>query len=113
MGMNQHFRSSASWDDAVNLLDHSFPLVEGSHRTATAYLVYFDHLLVIQPDGTATGLRTPSQFIEADGNEASPHYILLDNHGLQVEIETERANSSDHADQSGYRMQLLTQLQSA
>jgi hypothetical protein len=45
MGMTQQFKTSASWDQAISFLDHSFPLAEGSHASAKAYLVYFDHLL--------------------------------------------------------------------
>ena len=113
MGMNQHFRSSASWDQAINLLDHSFPLAQGSHSTATAYLVYFDHLLVIQADGSTTGLSNPSQFVEAGGNEQAPQSILLDNHGLQVEIEPAQPCAANRSTQPAHRMQLLTPLETA
>jgi len=111
MGMNQHFRTSASWDQAIDLLDHSFPLAHGSHSTASAYLVYFDHLLVIQSDGSTTGLSSPSQFVEAGGNEEAPQSILLENHGLQVEIEPAYPCANNRAAQPQHRMQLLTQLQ--
>lgn len=113
MGMNQQFRSSASWDQSISLLDHSFPLVQGSHSTATAYLVYFDHLLVIQADGSTTGLSSPSQFVEAGGNAEAPQSILLDNHGLQVEIEPAQSACNHPGSQPRHRMQLLTQLQNA
>lgn len=110
MGMNQHFRTTASWDQAITLLDHSFPLAQGSHRTAAAYLVYFEHLLVIQADGTTTGLCRPSQFVEAGGDEQSPQSILLEHNGLQVEIEpAQHCANNDHV-QPLHRMQLLTQL---
>lgn len=113
MGMKQHFRTSANWDQAINLLDHSFPLAQGSHSTASAYLVYFDHLLVIQADGSTTGLSTPSQFVEAGGNAEAPQSILLDNHGLQVEIEPAQSCASNRSAQPRHRMQLLTQLHNA
>ena len=113
MGINQQFRTSASWDQAVNLLDHSFPLVQGSHRTASTYLVYFDHLLVIQADGSTTGLSNPSQFVEAEGDGEAPESILLDNHGLQVEIEPSQATAGNPHRQPRHRMQLLTQLHTA
>ena len=113
MGMNQQFKTSASWDQAISFLDQSFPLAEGSHASATAYLVYFDHLLVIQADGSATGLSNPSQFVEAGGNEESPQSILLSNNGLQVEIEPDQACSKAQGSMPNHRMQLLTQIFSA
>lgn len=113
MGMNQHFRTSASWDQAIGFLDQKFPLAEGSHGSATAYLVYFDHLLVIQADGTSTGLSQPSQFIEAGGNEEAPQSILLEHEGIQVEIEPAQTSGPQCAHGCNHRMQLLTQFETA
>ena len=110
MGMTQQFKTSASWDQAISFLDHSFPLAEGSHALAKAYLVYFDHLLVIQADGSATGLSSPSQFLEAGGNEESPQSILLQSNGLQVEIEPDQACANAQGSMPNHRMQLLTQV---
>jgi len=108
MGMNQHFRTTASWDQAVNLLDHSFPLTEGSHGSVTSYLTYFDHLVAIQADGTTTGLVHPAQFVEASGLEDAPSCIRLEHKGLQVEIEPGRRQSGSLHSAAGHRMQLLT-----
>lgn len=110
MGMTQQFKTSANWDQAISFLDHSFPLAEGSHASATAYLVYFDHLLVIQADGSATGLSSPSQFVEAGGNEESPQSILLQNEGVQVEIEPDQTCANAQGAMPNHRMQLLTQI---
>lgn len=110
MGMNQHFRTTANWDQAISFLDKSFPLAEGSHAAATAYLVYFDHLLIIRADGSTTGLSSPSQFVEAGGNEESPQSILLENNGLQVEIEPDQAGAKRPGVMPNHRMQLLTQI---
>lgn len=110
MGMNQQFRTTTSWDQAIDMLDHSFPLSEGSHATAVAYLSYFDHLLVIQADGSATGLAKPSQFVEASGLEEAPCCILLEHNGLQVEIEPGRQCAVQGQTHAGHRMQLLTQI---
>lgn len=108
--MTQQFKTSASWDQAISFLDHSFPLAEGSHASAKAYLVYFDHLLVIQADGSTTGLSSPSQFVEAGGNEESPQSILLQSNGLQVEIEPDQACANAQGSMPNHRMQLLTQV---
>jgi len=113
MGMNQQFKTSAEWDQAVSFLDQSFPLARGSHGTATAYLVYFDHLLVIQMDGSTTGLSSPSQFLEAGGNEECPQSILLESNGLQVEIEPDQSCGKVLKTVPKHRMQLLTQWQQA
>ncbi len=110
MGMNQQFKTSASWDQAINFLDKSFPLAEGSHAAANAYLVYFDHLLIIRADGTMTGLSSPAQFVEAGGNEESPQSILLESNGVQVEIEPDQAGAKCAGSMPNHRMQLLTQL---
>jgi len=110
MGMNQLFKTSANWDQAVSFLDQSFPLAKGSHGTATAYLVYFDHLVVIQEDGSATGLSQPLQFVEAGGNEECPQSILLEHNGLQVEIEPSQSCKNTRSAAPKHRMQLLTKL---
>ena len=112
MGMNQSFKTSANWDQAIDFLDTSFPLNEGSHGSAKAYLVYFDHLLVIQADGSSTGLSYPSQFIEAGGNEEAPRSILLEHKGIQVEIEPAQLCSDQANERPVHRMQLLTQMES-
>lgn len=109
MGVEQQFRSTANWDQAVQFLDHSFPLADGSHSEATAYLSYFDHLLVIKRDGTATGLVKPSQFTHASGIEEAPCCVHLEHKGLQVEIEPgRRCAVSGKSD--GHRIQLLTDI---
>jgi len=113
MGMNQSFKTSATWDQAINFLDQSFPLTEGSHATAQAYLVYFDHLLVIQADGSTTGLSRPSQFVEAGGNEEAPQSILLEQNGLQVEIEPAQKCADGTSAHPAHRMQLLTRMEAA
>lgn len=110
MGMKQHFRTSASWDQATTMLDQAFPLVQGSHSTASSYLVYFDHLLVIQADGTSTGLRHPAQFIEAGGVDEAPQSILLEHNGIQVEIEPGRIPTPQDKARPVHRMQLLTNI---
>ena len=108
MGTNQRFRTSASWEQSIQMLDTLFPLAEGSHGTATAYLVHFDHLVIIQADGAVTSLVHSKQFIEAGGNWEAPQSILLENNGLQVEIEPQRLATRSNG--STHRMQLLTRI---
>lgn len=113
MGMNQQFRTTASWDQAIDLLDYRFPLTEGSHGSVTSYLTYFDHLIAIQSDGTTTGLVHPSQFVEASGVEDAPSCIRLEHEGLQVEIEPGRTHGGSGQNVPEHRMQLLTDIAAA
>lgn len=111
MGMNRQFRTTASWDQAIEMLDGVFPLVRGSHATVRTYLVYFDHLLAIQADGTSTGLANPSQFREAGGCEECPQSVLLQNGSLMVEIEPASQRVGGTALPIGqHRLQLLTEI---
>jgi len=87
MGIYTQFSKNPGWEQAAELLDQSFPLATGSHRDVTAYLVYFEHLLAIQADGSATGLATPTQFVDVQGSRENPLAIVLEHQGMQVEIE--------------------------
>lgn len=110
MGMNQPFRTSASWNQAIHMLDATFPLAEGSHGNATAYLVHFEQLAVFLADGSVTTLRHPSQFIDADGDPQAPESILLEQQGIQVEIEPLGRQASANGQCPQHRLQLLTTL---
>lgn len=108
MGTNQPFRTSASWDQAIKMLDSMFPLQQGSHGSVKGYMMHFDHLVMIQADGSATALKRPSQFVEAGGNYEAPSSILLEQDGMQVEIEPASQSAAVTGCCSGHRMQLLT-----
>ncbi|MGQ7844248.1 hypothetical protein ACUNV4_07225 [Granulosicoccus sp. 3-233] len=110
MGTQQSFRTSTSWDQAVSMLDLSFPLADGSHGSVAAYLLHFDHLAAIMVDGSVTALRRPAQFIEASGNPEAPQSILLEQQGIQVEIETVTRKVTATTDDPQHRLQLLTTL---
>lgn len=110
MGMSQPFRTTASWDDATQMLDTTFPLMEGSHGTVSAYLMHFDHLVAIQADGSVTSLRQPSQFIEAGGNPECPQSIILKHQGILVDIEPATRTASTSGKGPRHRLQLLTTL---
>ena len=113
MSTSQTTEFDQSWRRAAELLDSRFPLHEGSHRSATDYIVQFEHLLVIRSDGSCTGLARPSQFVEAGGHSDAPQSILLEEDGFQVEIEPDRgALAPVGAAPREHRMQLLTNLTS-
>lgn len=113
MGTTQPFRSSASWEQAIELLDTLFPLNSGSHGSVKGYMMHFDHLVVIQDDDQITSLKNPGQFVEAGGNFEAPTSILLEQNGLQVEIEPASHSASVCGCHSGHRMQLVTSIQAA
>ena len=113
MGMIRSTGFDTSWTRAAELLDATFPLASGSHGEAAEYLVHGEHLLVILPDGTCTGLARAGQFVEAGGHPEAPRSILLEHEGLQVEIEpcTRRAAAAGLCRE--HRLQLLTALEAA
>lgn len=112
MGINQPFRSSANWDQAISMLDTLFPLTQGSHGSVKGYMMYFDHLVMVQADGSSTSLKKPAQFVEAGGNHEAPDSIVLEENGLQVEIEPATFSASVSGCSAGHRMQLLTTIPS-
>ncbi|MGI9270532.1 MAG: malate synthase G [Woeseiaceae bacterium] len=74
---------------AADFLDRAVPLQDGSHNDVTAYNIDTSQssaaLSVELGDGTSTSLAVAEQFIafsEADGSQS----ILLQNHGLHIEI---------------------------
>lgn len=113
MGTNQPIDFDTSWEQATELLDASFPLADGSHRQAADYLVHGEHLLVILRDGTCTGLARSGQFVEAGGDPEAPRSILLENDGLQVEIEpcSRAARAAGRCRE--HRLELLTEIAAA
>jgi len=67
------------------LLDQAAPLSEGSHTEATAYRVDAEGLVV----ESATGIRRladPAAFVGHTGDADAPTAILLQHHGLHLEI---------------------------
>ena len=70
---------------ARQVLDEAAPLDSVSHRNAQAYRVEDAQLVVVTSAGEF-GLADPSQFRGYRGDAANPASILLERHGLHVEI---------------------------
>ena len=70
---------------ARDFLDQYFPAEGGSHVDATAYRIHGNGL-VIDIDGKASSLKTPSKFAGFTGNTDQPSSIILVNNGLHAEI---------------------------
>ena len=110
MGMKQPIELDTGWALATDTLDESFPLASGSHRDAADYLVQQGHLLVIRADGTCTGLARPGQLVEFDGEAQAPEAIVLEEDGLQVEIEPRARRGAVAANALEHRVQLMAVL---
>lgn len=81
-------------------LDEHFPLAEGSHSSATGYRVEGDRLVVSSEAGE-TGLADRGQYKGHRGEPSTPQGVLLEHHGLHVEILIDRDGSIGSTDDAG------------
>ncbi|MFT4924674.1 MAG: malate synthase [Phenylobacterium sp.] len=86
---------------AKDFLDQTFPLTSGSHRDVTSYLVYYQHLLAMFPDGSTVGLSNPAQFVALGGHKEQPDALVLKNNGLHVIIDINRDGANGATDLAG------------
>ncbi|MEX0738561.1 MAG: malate synthase G [Pseudohongiella sp.] len=86
---------------ARDFLDRAFPLADGSHHQATAYLIDEARLVVELVNGTRTALRQPGQWTGLTGSPEQPDSIILCNHGLHVDIEFDRTGAIGSKAQAG------------
>lgn len=70
-----------------HLLDQAAPLIDASHRDATAYQVDNAELVVTLSSGERVGLVEADKFVGFNGTESAPTAILLKNNGLHIEIQ--------------------------
>ena len=83
------------------VLDQAVPLASGSHRNATGYTIAGGALKVALSDGTQTTLSRLSQLKGFLGAEASPTALLLENHGLHIEVRIDRTHPIGRDDPAG------------
>ncbi len=88
-----------SW--ARDFLDQSFPLAQGSHHDVTGYQVVDSLMQMTLGSGQHTGLLDPDQFVAFDGNHSSPHCLLMQNHGLHVELQFDTQSPIGKTDLAG------------
>ncbi len=69
-----------------HFLDRNFPLEKGTHRHVTRYRVADGELIMHMGDGSSTPLLRPRGFAGYCGDPAAPDTLLLQKHGLHVEI---------------------------
>jgi malate synthase len=88
-------------------LDQAAPLASGSHADAVGYRVVAGQLQVGLANGMHSGLRQPEKFRGHQGEAAQPSAILLQNHGLHVEIQIDPRSPIGQTDAAGVKDLLL------
>jgi malate synthase len=68
------------------LLNRNFPLEKYSHFHATRYYVEKGELMVEMGDGNCTPLLRPEAFVGYRGPKERPTLVLLEKHGLHLEL---------------------------
>ena len=86
---------------ARDFLDQSFALADGSHRDAVSYQVSDGGLEVVLKDGRTAGLQHSAAFRGFQGERGSPSVLLLQHHGLHVELHIDRAHYIGRDDAAG------------
>ena len=86
---------------ARHVLDRTAPLKKGSHLDAVAYRVEGGALAVALKNGSVSGLATAAQFVGYQGAAAAPSSVLLQHHGLHLDIRIDRSTAIGAADAAG------------
>ncbi|MCF2857018.1 malate synthase [Pseudoalteromonas sp. SMS1] len=86
---------------AKQFLDQHCPLEFGSHTQVSAYVVYYNHLMVFFADGQHCGLKNTKQFVALCGHKESPSTILLQKEdGLHIELSFNSAGDTGKYDKA-------------
>ena len=88
---------------AMDFLDETFPLNEGSHREVTQYAIKDQALFMILPNGQLTSLSNPNKFCGYTGNSDNPSSVLFVNHGLHVDLLFDRQHPVGQAHPAGIK----------
>jgi malate synthase len=83
------------------VLDRCAPLKKGSHIDSTLYRVDGGELKVTLKDGSVVGLAKPAQLVGWQGDAAAPSSVLLQHHGLHLDIRIDRSHSIGKDDPAG------------
>jgi len=83
------------------VLDRCAPLQRGSHIDSTQYRVEGGDLRVTLKDGREVGLAKPAQLVGWQGDAAAPSSVLLQHHGLHLDIRIDRSHSIGKDDPAG------------
>ena len=86
---------------ARHVLDRTAPLQTGSHLDSVGYRVEGGLLSVALKDGRSSGLAHPRQFVGHQGDASAPTGVLLENHGLHLDIRIDRGSPIGAGDPAG------------
>jgi malate synthase len=86
---------------ARDFLDQNFALAEGSHRDSVQYRAGENGLEVTLNNNHTTRLERPAAFRGFQGESASPTLLLLEHHGLHVELHIDRKHYIGRDDPAG------------
>jgi malate synthase len=85
---------------AKALLDEAVPLARGSHTDVTGYRIEAARLVADTASGPV-GLADPARFVGHTGPAAAPESVLLEHHGLHLELRVDRAHALGRDDPAG------------
>jgi malate synthase len=94
-------RGAAVIAEARRRLDIAAPLAQGSHAQAIGYFIEDGALTVLLTDGTHTGLADDAGLVGYVGSPEDPSRLLLQRHGLHVEIVFDRTHPIGSGDAAG------------
>ena len=86
---------------ARHVLDRTAPLKAGSHIDSVGYRIAGGKLVVSLKGGKTSELKNAKQFIGYQGEAASPSGVLLQHHGLHLDIRIDRKHSIGATDPAG------------
>ncbi|MEI8267155.1 MAG: malate synthase G [Betaproteobacteria bacterium] len=88
---------------ARHALDRTAPLAGrgASHVGSKGYAIVGDALVVTLADGRTAGLKKPGQLIGWQGEAAAPSSVLLQHHGLHLDIRIDRSSAIGRDDAAG------------
>ena len=84
-----------------DFLDQHFALTEGSHRDAVHYSAAEGGLNVRLKGGQISRLKDSAAFAGFQGDRSSPSVLLLQHHGLHIELHIDRAHYIGRDDPAG------------
>jgi malate synthase len=90
-------------DYARHVLDRTAPLAGrgASHVGSKGYAIVNGALVVTLANGRTTGLKKPAQLIGWQGEAAAPSSVLLQHHGLHLDIRIDRSTAIGRDDAAG------------
>ncbi|MFN9278688.1 MAG: malate synthase G, partial [Betaproteobacteria bacterium] len=88
---------------ARHVLDRTAPLAGrgASHVGSKGYAIVGGALVVTLADGRTAGLKKPAQLIGWQGEAAAPSSVLLQHHGLHLDIRIDRGTAIGRDDAAG------------